>query len=301
MNACMTAMRHVNPFLPLSLVLLIAAGCQRQQAEVSEQFLQHAAVEVQSEVLKQYAGVYRLPSGALLSVTFDGERLRAGTPPAELLAQTSRRFTSNRITAEIHFQRDDDGHVRKLDFQLAKRSHWCERVDPASAIDPTQMVDAGGVRLRMLVLGEGRPTIVLEDGFGSGIEIQSSLQAALAKVSRVVAYDHAGTGGSEAGVEPRDGRQIAGECSDFRFVLRKRQAHQRRQNPPPEATPDTEQDAPGDDAGNAKPYEAPHIGRELRSPQPEPHIGAPAGNHQQQELRNSCRAHAPGQRIAGRP
>jgi pimeloyl-ACP methyl ester carboxylesterase len=63
----------------------------------------------------------------------------------------------------------------------------------------------------MLKIGRGSPAIILEDGFGNGIEIQSSLQAALSEVSCVVAYDHAGTGGSDRGPAPRDARQTARE------------------------------------------------------------------------------------------
>src|SRR5690606_32017720 len=64
---------------------------------------------------------------------------------------------------------------------------------------------------RMLKIGQGSPAIILEDGFGNGLQIQASLQAALSEVSSVVAYDHAGTGGSDPGPEPRDAQQIARE------------------------------------------------------------------------------------------
>jgi pimeloyl-ACP methyl ester carboxylesterase len=98
-----------------------------------------------------------------------------------------------------------------MNHRLAKRDHIADRVDPASTADPTRLVDAGGHRLRMLVTGDGRPTIVLEDGFGSGVELQAVIQAELSQLTQVVSYDHAGTGGSDPRPEPRDGRQIARE------------------------------------------------------------------------------------------
>jgi pimeloyl-ACP methyl ester carboxylesterase len=60
-------------------------------------------------------------------------------------------------------------------------------------------------------VGQGSPVIILEDGFGNGIDMQSSLQSALSEISCVVTYDHAGTGGSDRGPEPRDARQVARE------------------------------------------------------------------------------------------
>jgi pimeloyl-ACP methyl ester carboxylesterase len=63
----------------------------------------------------------------------------------------------------------------------------------------------------MLKVGHGSPAIILEDGFGNGIEMQSSLQAELAEIACVVTYDHAGTGASDLGQEPRDARKTASE------------------------------------------------------------------------------------------
>lgn len=174
-------------------------------------FIQHAALRLDPRVLDDYAGVYRLPSGALFPVVRVGDFLLGGTPPHELLPQTTRRFASNRLPGELHFERDPAGRVQRLRLCLAKHDYWAERVAPAATTDPATLVDIDGHCLRFLVTGAGRPTIVLEDGFGNGIEQQAILQAALAGISTVVTYDHAGTGGSAPGPEPRDGRQVARE------------------------------------------------------------------------------------------
>ncbi len=72
-------------------------------------------------------------------------------------------------------------------------------------------VDAGGHRLYMLVAGRGAPTVVLESGLGDTSDPWSKVQPEVAKFSRVVAYDRAGLGRSEAGPKPRTAQQIATE------------------------------------------------------------------------------------------
>jgi alpha-beta hydrolase superfamily lysophospholipase len=72
-------------------------------------------------------------------------------------------------------------------------------------------VDVGGYGLRMLAAGKGSPTVVLESGLGGGIESWQKVQSKVAQFSQVVAYEHAGAGGSDPGPKPRTGRQIAKE------------------------------------------------------------------------------------------
>jgi pimeloyl-ACP methyl ester carboxylesterase len=187
------------------------AGCGQSGDPASDDLFPSAIVKVSDSTLDDYVGIYRLPSGALFPITRTQDHLYGGTPATELHAQTTRRFTCNGFFGEIRFDRDSTGKVHRLDFRQAKQSQWCNRVDPGETSDPTKLIDAGGFRLRMLTVGRGSPAIVLEDGFGNGIEMQSSLQSALSDVSCVVAYDHAGTGGSDEGPEPRNARQVAHE------------------------------------------------------------------------------------------
>jgi len=205
---------RINAFVvTAALVLALSSGCAQADEPDYLQFVKRALIEVKPEIYDDYAGTYRLPSGALFTVVHEGDRLMAGIPPYELLPQTTRRFASNRNPAQIEFERNAAGRVDRLNFQLANRDLWIERVDPAAVDDPTTLADAGGHRLRMLITGDAHagPTIVVEDGFGSSIEMRCELQAELSKFARVVTYDHAGTGGSEEGPRPRHARQIAKE------------------------------------------------------------------------------------------
>lgn len=71
---------------------------------------------------------------------------------------------------------------------------------------PGEMVDVGGYRLHMHVMGEGRdgPTVILENG-GTGIVPQWGwVQPEVATFAQVVAYDRPGTGWSEAPPQPLD-------------------------------------------------------------------------------------------------
>src|SRR6516165_10865752 len=75
----------------------------------------------------------------------------------------------------------------------------------------TRMIDVGGHKLRVRVMGTASPTVVLEAGFGSTIESWLDVMPPIARFARVVAYDRAGLGGSELGPEPRSYKQIAEE------------------------------------------------------------------------------------------
>jgi pimeloyl-ACP methyl ester carboxylesterase len=78
---------------------------------------------------------------------------------------------------------------------------------------PGQLVDVGGHRLHLRVLGEpaGGPTVVLEAGGGLPSPIWAWVQQAVAPAARVVAYDRAGTGWSDPGPAPRDASHVATE------------------------------------------------------------------------------------------
>ena len=63
-------------------------------------------------------------------------------------------------------------------------------------------VDAGGHRLRMLIVGVSGPTVVLESGLGGGLGWEQ-VRAEVGRFARVVTYDRAGFGESESGPRPR--------------------------------------------------------------------------------------------------
>ncbi|MEQ1692257.1 MAG: alpha/beta hydrolase [Gemmatimonas sp.] len=66
-------------------------------------------------------------------------------------------------------------------------------------------------RMRLLVSGQGEPTIVLEAGSGGTSRTWRTLQPALGALGRVVAYDRAGLGQSDPSPRPRTARVIAEE------------------------------------------------------------------------------------------
>ena len=77
-------------------------------------------------------------------------------------------------------------------------------------------VELPGRSLRMVVTGDGKHTVVFENGAGATLEMWGKVQPAVRKFARTVSYDRAGTGLSDPGPLPRDGRRIA---ADLRRAL----------------------------------------------------------------------------------
>jgi pimeloyl-ACP methyl ester carboxylesterase len=76
---------------------------------------------------------------------------------------------------------------------------------------PGEMYLVDGYKMHMYCTGSGSPTIILDAGLGDDAIIWSSVQPALAKTTRVCAYDRAGFGWSESAPAPRDADHIAAE------------------------------------------------------------------------------------------
>ncbi len=72
-------------------------------------------------------------------------------------------------------------------------------------------VDAGGPKLRMLITGNGNPTVVFDTGGGGSLEGWGKVPSEVSKITKTIAYDRAGNGLSEKPVHPRDARHIATE------------------------------------------------------------------------------------------
>ena len=76
-------------------------------------------------------------------------------------------------------------------------------------------VDVGGHQLRLLITGQGAPTVVFESG-GVGnssdvLEFWERVQPAVSRFARTVSYDRAGVGWSEPGSGSHDARTVAQE------------------------------------------------------------------------------------------
>lgn len=87
----------------------------------------------------------------------------------------------------------------------------------SNALQPwtSAFVDIGGYRLRIRCLGSGSPTVVLDSGLGDDLSVWAQVQAPVASVTRVCAYNRAGVGvgrgASDAGPTPRTSERIASE------------------------------------------------------------------------------------------
>src|SRR5687768_3460108 len=77
-----------------------------------------------------------------------------------------------------------------------------------------KMVGEEGSRVRMLIMGQKGPVVVLDTFGAAPLEFWGNIQARCAKFCRVVAYDHRDTWGSDAGPKPRDARAIATELHE---------------------------------------------------------------------------------------
>ena len=78
----------------------------------------------------------------------------------------------------------------------------------------TRMIDVGGLKLRAQIDGaarEGQPTVVLVSALGDSLETWKLVQPAVAQFARVVAYDRAGLGQSEADTTPPTPQRIANQ------------------------------------------------------------------------------------------
>jgi pimeloyl-ACP methyl ester carboxylesterase len=74
---------------------------------------------------------------------------------------------------------------------------------------PGRLIDIGGYRMHVQIKGSGTPTVVLETGLGGMSSSWIWIQEGVAKFSRVVSYDRAGLGWSEADTAPKSAQLAA--------------------------------------------------------------------------------------------
>ena len=72
-----------------------------------------------------------------------------------------------------------------------------------------QLVNIGGYNLHIYCIGQGSPTVILETGLGTMLADWANVQPEVAGTTRICAYDRAGVGWSDPGLQPRDPQQIA--------------------------------------------------------------------------------------------
>lgn len=90
---------------------------------------------------------------------------------------------------------------------------FCLRLFSAKPQPPGKLVDIGGFKLHINITGKknNKPTLVIEGGSGTATEYYHWLSEGLKDSMRVVRYDRAGIGYSEASDTPRDPETIARE------------------------------------------------------------------------------------------
>jgi pimeloyl-ACP methyl ester carboxylesterase len=82
----------------------------------------------------------------------------------------------------------------------------------------SDMIDIGGRRLAFACAGEGTPVVILETGLGAESAEWAAVQDEVSKVTRVLRYDRAGRGASDAAPSPRTALDMLG---DLRELLRR--------------------------------------------------------------------------------
>src|SRR2546423_8185206 len=83
-----------------------------------------------------------------------------------------------------------------------------ERKTLAYSAANARSVEVGGKKFWIKTAGVGDPVVVLDYGLGGRMEDWDAVFPAIAKFTRVVAYDRAGYGKSDSGIEPRSQTQI---------------------------------------------------------------------------------------------
>lgn len=91
-------------------------------------------------------------------------------------------------------------------YQFMKSRQEVQQYPP-----PGEMVDVGGFRLHLKVMGSGQPTVILDAGMVSFSSNWAWVQPEVAKFTRVVAYDRAGLGWSDPSPQAHDAVQNARE------------------------------------------------------------------------------------------
>jgi pimeloyl-ACP methyl ester carboxylesterase len=86
-----------------------------------------------------------------------------------------------------------------------------ESTDRRTRAAPGQLVDVGGHRLHLYCVGSGTPTVILESGLGEASAYWGWISTAVARDTKVCAYDRAGRGWSDPAAGAQDGIAVAAD------------------------------------------------------------------------------------------
>ena len=76
---------------------------------------------------------------------------------------------------------------------------------------PGQLVDVGGYKMHIFCTGQGSPTVIMDAGNNDFSVVWARVQPEVARFTRVCAYDRAGFGWSEPGLQPRTSETMVKE------------------------------------------------------------------------------------------
>jgi pimeloyl-ACP methyl ester carboxylesterase len=91
-----------------------------------------------------------------------------------------------------------------------------ELLDRRTYLAPGQLVDVGGHRLHLDCVGSGTPAVILESGLGEAAAYWGWISTAVARDTKVCAYDRAGRGWSDPAAAAQDGIAVA---TDLHILL----------------------------------------------------------------------------------
>jgi pimeloyl-ACP methyl ester carboxylesterase len=86
-----------------------------------------------------------------------------------------------------------------------------DEADASGVTDEEMLVDIGGRSLYIHSMGEGNPTVILEHGMATESGSWATVQQAVAKFTRVCAFDRAGRGTSDHAPTPRTSEDMVAD------------------------------------------------------------------------------------------
>jgi pimeloyl-ACP methyl ester carboxylesterase len=93
-------------------------------------------------------------------------------------------------------------------YEAVASTQDAERYPP-----PGRLVDVGGYQVHVLCMGEGSPTVLLDAWAGGWTTEWAPVQSAVARTTRVCAWDRAGSGWSDLGTHDHTPRAYAAELA----------------------------------------------------------------------------------------
>ncbi len=170
-----------------------------------------------------YAGEYQMQTNVGMIIRPDRDRLMAkvaGQDYFQLFPSGNDEFVFKVVDARIQFARSHGGAVTGFALHQDGKNYHFDRTSPTVPDDGSKRINAGGYRVRMIVKGNGTPTVVFEAGLGESLDGWGKVFPAVSGFVRAVEYDRSGLGLSERAGSPRTAGHVA---QDLHRALRNAQ------------------------------------------------------------------------------